>query len=78
MRVLTARKEAQAKQETARGDAAALRTMANAARVLENNPELLRLRYLETLREVGAGHGNTLFIGMPDELASLAVTASNK
>ena len=76
--VLTARKEAQAKQERARGEAAALRAMANAARVCENNPELLRLRYLETLKEIGAGHGNSLFIGVPQELASLAVATSNK
>ncbi|MEM6278926.1 MAG: slipin family protein [Verrucomicrobiota bacterium] len=66
--VITARKEAQAKQERARGDAAALRTFANAARAFENNPELFRLRYLETLKEAGAGYGNQLIIGVPEEL----------
>lgn len=69
--VLTARKEAQAKQERARGDAAALRTMANAAKAFENNPELFRLRYLETLKEAGAGYGNQLIIGVPEELMGL-------
>jgi len=70
--VILARKEAQAKQERARGDAAALRTYANAARVFENNPELFRLRYLETLKEAGAGYGNQLIIGVPEELMVLA------
>ena len=69
--VITARKEAQAKQERARGEAAALRTLANAARAFENNPELFRLRYLETLKEAGtSGYGNQLIIGVPEELMS--------
>lgn len=70
--VLTARKEAQAKQERARGDAAALRTMANAARVFENNPALLRLRTLDTLKELGAGYNNSVYVGLPEEIVSLA------
>ena len=70
--VLTARKEAQAKQEKARGEAAALRTLANAARAFENNPELFRLRYLETLKEAStSGYGNQLVIGVPEELMAL-------
>ncbi len=69
--VISARKEAQAQQERARGDAAALRTFANAARVYENNPELFRLRYLETIKEAGSGYGNQLIIGVPEELMSL-------
>lgn len=69
--VITARKEAQAKQERARGDAAALRTFANAARVYETNPELFRLRYLETLKELGAGYGNQLIVGVPEDLMGL-------
>ncbi len=69
--VISARKEAQAQQERARGDAAALRTFANAARVYENNPELFRLRYLETIKEAGSGYGNQLIIGVPEELMSV-------
>ena len=45
--------------------------MANAARAFENNPELFRLRYLDTLKEAGAGYGNQLIIGVPDELMAL-------
>lgn len=70
--VITARKESQAKQERARGEAAALRTLANAARTFENNPDLFRLRYLEMLKEAGtAGYGNQLVIGVPEELMGL-------
>lgn len=69
--VITARKEAQAQQERARGDAAALRTFANSARVYENNPDLFRLRYLETLQEAGTGCGNQLIIGVPEDLLNL-------
>lgn len=69
--VLTARKTAQAQQEKARGDAAAMRTFANAARVYQDNPELIRLRYLETLEHAGAGYGNQLIIGVPEEFLGL-------
>ena len=34
---------------------AALRTMANASRLFQNNPELLQLKYLQTLGEAGQG-----------------------
>lgn len=67
--VISARKEAQAQQEKARGDAAALRTMANAARAFESNPGLLRLRTLEMLKE--AGYHNQLIVGVPEELIGL-------
>ena len=71
--VLTSKKESLAKLEKARGEAAALRTMANGARLFENNPELLRLKYLETLKEAGSsGYGNTLVIGVPEELVNFA------
>jgi regulator of protease activity HflC (stomatin/prohibitin superfamily) len=44
---LKARQEGQAALERARGESAALRNLANAARVLEGNPELLNLRLLQ-------------------------------
>ena len=71
--VLTAKKESLAKLEKARGEAAALRTLANAARLFEKNPDLMTLRYLDTLKEAGtSGYGNTLVVGVPDELSGLA------
>ena len=70
--VLTAKKESLANLEKARGEAAALRTLANAARLFEKNPELMTLRYLDTLKETGtSGYGNTLVVGVPEELAGL-------
>ena len=71
--ILTAKKESLTNLEKARGEAAALRTLANAARVFEKNPDLLRLKYLETLKAAGSGgYGNTLVIGVPEELAGFA------
>ena len=75
--VLTAKKESLANLEKARGEAAALRTLANAARLFEKNPELMTLRYLDTLKETGtSGNGNTLVVGVPEELAGLVKKGS--
>ena len=61
---LKARQEGQAALERARGESAALRSLANAARVLEGNPELLNLRLLQSLTGAQSA-GNTLVLGMP-------------
>lgn len=47
--VATARQEAKAALERARGETAALRSLANAARTLDAQPALLRLRTLQTV-----------------------------
>jgi regulator of protease activity HflC (stomatin/prohibitin superfamily) len=62
--VLKAKHEGQAALERARGETAALRNLANAARVLEDNPALMNLRLMQSL---GAAQnaGNTLVLGMP-------------
>ena len=71
--ILTAKKDSLSNLEKARGEAAALRTLANASRLFENNPELMRMKYLDVLKEAGtSGYGNTLVIGVPEELANLA------
>jgi regulator of protease activity HflC (stomatin/prohibitin superfamily) len=44
-----AQKEGQAALERARGEQASLRSLANAARMLKGNPELMNLRLLQTL-----------------------------
>ncbi len=62
--VLKARQEAQAAQERARGESAALRNLANAARLLENNPALHNLRLMQSISTAGAS-GNTLVMGVP-------------
>src|SRR5262249_49840912 len=46
--VVEARKASQGSLERARGEMATLRSLANAARMLENNPALLALKTLQT------------------------------
>lgn len=59
--VVEARKQGQASLERARGETAALRNLANAAKLLENNPNLMQLRLLQT---VGESSGNSLVLGL--------------
>ncbi len=54
-----ARFEAQAAVERARGEQAALRTLANAARLIADNPALANLRLLQALEK---GKGNTTVV----------------
>ena len=61
--VLYAKKEALAGLEKARGEAAALRTLANGARLFESNPQLLKLRYLQLLEDTRATGNSTLVLG---------------
>lgn len=61
---LKARQEGQAALERARGESAALRNLANAARVLEGNPALMNLRVLQSLASAQAA-GSTLVLGLP-------------
>jgi regulator of protease activity HflC (stomatin/prohibitin superfamily) len=67
--VVKAQKEGQAALERARGETAALRSLANAARTIDDNPNLLQLRALQALAE---SSGNTLVLGLPNSLAPLA------
>jgi regulator of protease activity HflC (stomatin/prohibitin superfamily) len=60
--VIKAQKEGQAALERARGETAALRSLANAARTMDDNPNLLQLRALQTLAD---SSGNTLVLGLP-------------
>ncbi len=68
--VVKARQEGLAALERARGESAALRNLANAAKLLENNPALLHLRALQTL---GEHPGNTVVLGMPAGAAPFPV-----
>jgi len=65
--VVKARKDGLAALERARGETAALRHLANAARMMENNPALLQLRTLQTL---GDGTGHTVVFGAPGPTGS--------
>jgi regulator of protease activity HflC (stomatin/prohibitin superfamily) len=62
--VLKAKQEGQAALERARGEGAALRNLANAARVLEGNPALMNLRLMQSL-SAAKNAGNTLVLGVP-------------
>lgn len=64
--VLVARVHGLAALERARGETAALRGLANAARAAADNPALLQLRLLQ---ELGSTTGHTVVIGMPPLLA---------
>ncbi|HVK59246.1 MAG TPA: hypothetical protein VM735_10725, partial [Candidatus Kapabacteria bacterium] len=61
--VLKAKQEALAALERARGESAALRNLANAARLLENNPALQNLRLLQTVQTT---NGNTFVVRLPN------------
>ena len=62
--VLKAKQEGQAALERARGETAALRSLANAARVLEGSPALMNLRLMQSLA-TAQNAGSTLVLGMP-------------
>ena len=62
--VLKAKQEGQAALERARGESAALRNLANAARVLEGNPALMNLRLMQSF-SAAQNAGNTLVLGVP-------------
>jgi regulator of protease activity HflC (stomatin/prohibitin superfamily) len=62
--VLKAKQEGRAALERARGETAALRNLANAARVLEGNPALMNLRLMQSLSSA-QNAGNTLVLGVP-------------
>src|SRR5579864_2751035 len=66
--VVKAQKEGQAALERARGETAALRNLANAARTMDDNPNLLQLRALQALAD---SSGNTLVLGLPNNTLPL-------
>ncbi len=66
--VVNARKEGQAALERARGETAALRNLANAARIFEGNPNLLTLRLIQTLSQTS---GNAIVLNTSDTAAPL-------
>ncbi len=69
--VVNARKEGLAALEKARGETAALRNLANAARMIEGNPNLMQLRLIQAL---GEASGNTLILGMPSQSIPVPVS----
>lgn len=72
--VVAARKEGEATLERVRSETAALRNLANAGRMVEDNPGLLQLRMLQQL---GTSSGNTVMLTMPDGQGSAATPAAS-
>jgi regulator of protease activity HflC (stomatin/prohibitin superfamily) len=73
--VVKAQKEGQAALERARGETAALRSLANAARTMDDNPNLLQLRALQALTD---SPGNTLMMGLPNGVVPVAKQSGSK
>lgn len=73
---LKAKQEGLAALERARGETAALRNLANAARVLEGNPALMNLRLVQSLTGAQSA-GHTLVFGMPSGFVPLKSGTSN-
>ena len=68
--VVEARQEGLASLEKARGETAALRNLANAARLVEDRPALMQLRLLQ---QVAGSRGNTVILGVPATSAPIPV-----
>jgi regulator of protease activity HflC (stomatin/prohibitin superfamily) len=62
-RVIEARKAADATLITRREETAAMRSQANTAKLLENNPTLMRLRELEILEKIASNSKMNLILG---------------
>lgn len=60
--VVRARAEGRAALERARGESAALRNLANAARAIEGNPALMNLRILQAISQGQSVPGTTRFV----------------
>jgi regulator of protease activity HflC (stomatin/prohibitin superfamily) len=73
--VTKARQEGLAALERARGETAALRNLANAARLVSDNPSLMQLRVLQVL---GEQSGNTVVLGMPQTASPLPIAPAPK
>jgi regulator of protease activity HflC (stomatin/prohibitin superfamily) len=71
--VTDARQQGLAALEKARGETAALRSLANAARLVDQSPSLLQLR---TLQQLAGSSGNTVIVGLPPSSTPVPVRHS--
>ena len=70
-----AERERRAKIINAEGEAQAAAKLAEAADVISQNPTTLQLRYLQTLREIGATQNSTVVFPMPIDLVKPVLDA---
>jgi len=73
--VVNARKEGVAALERARGESAALRNLANTARLFDDNPNLRQLRLLQVLEK---NSGNTVVVMSSDGIPDIKQLNGNK
>ncbi len=73
-RVIEAQKEAEANVITRREETASTRSMANTAKMLESNPTLMRLKELETLKELASSVGEVKVVATEGALRLLRDT----
>lgn len=71
--VVRAQKEGQAALERARGETAALRSLANAARLVQESPALMNLRVLQSVAGAAAS-GGTVVLGVPQGIVPVGGT----
>jgi regulator of protease activity HflC (stomatin/prohibitin superfamily) len=77
MKEVEARRVASAMLVGAREEVAAMRALANAARLAETHPALLRLRELDVARSMATSGGNTLVMGLDTKAAALRPVAES-
>ncbi len=70
-----AERERRAKIINAEGEAQAATRLADAADIIGRNPTTLQLRYLQTLREIGATQNSTVVFPMPIDLIKPILSA---
>jgi regulator of protease activity HflC (stomatin/prohibitin superfamily) len=62
--VVSAKQEGLAALEKARGETAALRSLANAAKMIDGNPNLMQLRLVQAMSDTS---GNSFVLGLPSQ-----------
>ena len=77
LKTVEAEKSAQASLIKAREEVAAARARANAARMMSENPAVLRLKELETLTDLAKSPGNTVIFAGSTDVSGLLATAAN-
>ena len=73
-----AERERRAKIINAEGEAQAATRLADAADIIGRNPTTLQLRYLQTLREIGATQNSTVVFPMPIDLVKPVLDAMRR
>ena len=71
-RVIEAEKQAAANVIMRREETAAMRAQANTAKMMENNPALLRMRELEMMREIATNVGNITVVAGGEQVVKWA------